>query len=367
VRGIVYLGDGKAELTDELTVRDPGPGEVLVKLVAAGLCHTDVSVLDGTIPWTAPAVMGHEGAGVVEQVGAGVTLVQQGDHIVVSTIANCGMCRMCNTGHPTRCRQSIDNRAEPFVYKGQPASNFAATSSFAAHTVIKELQAVKIEHDVPLTSACRIVGGVMTGAGSVWNAAAVQRGDTAAVWGLGGVGLSAVQALAVAGAFPVIAVDTLAHKEPLARDFGATHFVLADGDVAAAIRTIVPFSDQADTGPFGAGGVDWAFECSGSPHALRAAIESLEWGGTAVVVGVPAQGTEIPLAVNPMVHLDRRVMGVRYGEARPRRDIPLIVELYRQGRFKLDEMVTRTYPLDEWEQAMHDMHNGDLARGVLLF
>jgi S-(hydroxymethyl)glutathione dehydrogenase/alcohol dehydrogenase len=367
VRGIVYLGDGKAELTDELTVRDPSPSEVLVKLVAAGLCHTDVSVLDGTIPWTAPAVMGHEGAGVVEQVGPDVTLVQPGDHVVVSTIANCGKCRMCNTGHPTRCRQSIGNRAEPFMYKGQPASNFAATSSFAEYTLIEELQAVKIDRDVPLTSACLIACGVMTGAGSVWNAAAVQRGDTAAVLGLGGVGFSAIQALAVAGAYPVIAVDTLAHKESLARDFGATHFVLADGDVAAAIRAIVPFNDQTDTGPFGAGGVDWAFECSGSPRALRAAIESLEWGGTAVVVGVPAQGTEIPLAVNPMVHLDRRVMGVRYGEARPRRDIPLIVQLYRQGRFKLDEMVTRTYPLDEWEQAMHDMHHGDLARGVLRF
>lgn len=244
MKGIVYLGDGRAELTDELTVRDPGPNEVLVKLVAAGLCHTDVSVLDGTIPWAAPAVMGHEGAGVVEQVGADVTLVRPGDHVVVSTIANCGMCRMCNTGHPTRCRQSIGNRAEPFVYKGQPASNFAATSAFAEHTVIKELQAVKINHDVPLTSACLIACGVMTGAGSVWNAAAVQRGDTAAVWGLGGVGCSAVQGLAVAGAFPVIAVDTLAHKEPLARDFGATHFVLADGDVAAAIRAIVPFSDR---------------------------------------------------------------------------------------------------------------------------
>jgi S-(hydroxymethyl)glutathione dehydrogenase/alcohol dehydrogenase len=367
MRGIVYLGDGKAELTDDLTVREPGPGEVSVKLVAAGLCHTDVSVLDGTIPWAAPAVMGHEGAGIVDAVGDDVTLVEPGDHIVVSTIANCGICRMCNTGHPTRCRHSIGNRTEPFLYKGVPASNFAATSSLAEYTVIKELQAVKIDDDVPLTSACLIACGVMTGAGSVWNGAQVQRGDTAAVWGVGGVGLSAIQALVVADAYPIIAVDTLAHKEALAREFGATHFVLADGDVAQKIREIVPFSATAATGPFGAGGVDWAFECSGHPAALRAAIDALEWGGTAVVVGVPAQGTEVAVPVNHMVHLDRRIMGVRYGESRPRHDIPLIVGLYQQHRFKLDEMVTRTYPLDEWEQAMHDMHSGELARGVLVF
>jgi S-(hydroxymethyl)glutathione dehydrogenase/alcohol dehydrogenase len=226
---------------------------------------------------------------------------------------------------------------------------------------------VKIDDDVPLTSACLIACGVMTGAGSVWNGAQVQRGDTAAVWGLGGVGLSAIQALAVADAFPIIAIDTLAHKESLAREFGATHFVLAEGDVPAKIKAIVPYSDTADSGPFGAGGVDWAFECSGHPAALRAAIDSLEWGGTAVIVGVPAQGTEISVPVNPMVHLDRRIMGVRYGEARPRHDIPLIVDLYRHNRFKLDEMVTRTYPLEDWEQAMHDMHSGDLARGVLVF
>ena len=367
MRGIVYVGDGKAELTNDLSVRDPGPGEVLVRLVAAGLCHTDVSVLDGTIPWPAPAAMGHEGAGIVEVVGDDVTLVKPGDHIILSTIANCGRCRVCNIGFPTRCRQSIGNRHEPFTYKGQPCSNFAATSSLAEYTIIKELQAVKIDDDVPFTSACLVACGVMTGAGSVWNGAKVQRGDTAAVFGLGGVGLSAIQALVVAGARPIIAIDTLPHKEALAREFGATHFVLGGDDVAARIRAIVPYTDTADIGPFSAGGVDWAFECSGHPAALRAAIDALEWGGTAVAVGVPAQGTEVPVPVNHIVHLDRRLIGVRYGESRPRRDIPLIMGLYKDHRFKLDEMVTRTYPLAAWEDAIHDMHAGTLARGVLTF
>src|SRR3954453_9744835 len=227
MRGIVFTGE-KAEISDRLEVRDPGPTEVKVGIVNAGVCHSDLSVLDGTIPWPAPSVLGHEGAGVVEAIGDDVTLVGVGDHIVLSTIANCGMCRMCNTGHPTRCRQSIGNRAERFSYKGQPAGNFAGTSTLVEYTVIRELQAVKIDQDIPLTSACLIACGVMTGAGSVWNGAKGQRGDTAAVWGLGGVGLSAIQALVVADAYPIIAIDTLAHKEELAREFGATHFVLAD-------------------------------------------------------------------------------------------------------------------------------------------
>jgi S-(hydroxymethyl)glutathione dehydrogenase/alcohol dehydrogenase len=367
VRGIVYVGEGSAELTDDLSVREPGPDEVLVRLVAAGLCHTDLSVLDGTIPWPAPAAMGHEGAGVVEAIGADVTLVKPGDHVILSTIANCGRCRPCNVGLPTRCRQSIGNRTQPFTYKGQPCSNFAATSSLAEYTLIKELQAVKIDPEVPLTSACLVACGVMTGAGSVWNGARVPRGESAAVFGIGGVGLSAIQALVIAGANPIIALDTVASKEALARAFGATHFVLVDGDVAATIRAIVPFSDTSAIGPFSAGGVDWAFECSGHPAALRTAIDCLEWGGTAVAVGVPAQGTEVPVPVNHMVHLDRRLIGVRYGESRPRRDIPLIIELYKQGRFKLDEMVTRTYPLADWKRAMRDMQAGELARGVLVF
>jgi S-(hydroxymethyl)glutathione dehydrogenase/alcohol dehydrogenase len=360
------LGDGKAELTDALDLRAPGPYEVVVRMVAAGLCHTDLSVLDGTIPWPAPAAMGHEGAGIVEAVGESVTLTTPGDHIVVSTIANCGKCRSCNTGHPTRCRSSIGNRTEPFTYHGDPCSNFAATSSLAERTVIQEVQAVPISDDVPLTSACLIACGVMTGAGSVWNAAQVQRGETAVVFGVGGVGLSAIQALAIAGASRIVAVDTVAAKEPIARDFGATDFVNASQhDVVDAIRGLFPFSAEMVTGPFGAGGVDWAFECTGNPAVLRASLEILEWGGSAVAVGVPSQGTEVGVPVNPMVHLDRTLMGVRYGEARPRRDIPMIVDMYRDGRFKLDEMVSQVYDFPDWERAIHDLESGVLARGVI--
>jgi S-(hydroxymethyl)glutathione dehydrogenase/alcohol dehydrogenase len=366
VRGIVYTGPGSAELTDDLEVREPAPHEVVVRVVAAGLCHTDISVIDGTIPWSAPAVLGHEGAGVVERVGSSVTTVQPGDHVVVSTIASCGRCRMCNIGVPTRCRRSIGNRSEPFTLRGQPCSNFAASSTLAERTVIDEMQAVRIDPTIPLRSACLVACGVLTGAGSVWNVANVRRGDTAAVFGVGGVGLSAIQALVVAGASRVIAVDTVPEKEAVARRFGATDFVVGGPGAADRIRELVPYRPGEGRGPFAAGGVDWAFECSGHPAALRDAVDALEWGGAAVVIGVPAQGTEVSLPVNHLVHLDRKVIGARYGESRPHRDIPLVLDLYGKGRFDLDSMVTKTYALEDWDDAVTDLRSGSLARGVFL-
>lgn len=273
---------------------------------------------------------------------------------------------MCNTGAPTRCRESIGNRAEPFRYRGEPCSNFAATSTLVEYTVIKEAQAVVIDKSVPLTSACLIACGVLTGAGSVWNSSDVKRGDKTAVIGVGGVGLSVIQALAIAGASRIIAVDTVADKESLAMQFGATDFVHAGADVAQQIRELVPFSTDVVSGPFSAGGVDWAFDCSGHPAALRAAVDSLEWGGAAVAIGVPAQGTEVSIPVNHLVHLDRKLIGARYGASKPHRDIPLVIDYYTRGRFKLDEMVTKTYSLEQWDEAVDDMHRGALARGVMV-
>jgi Zn-dependent alcohol dehydrogenase len=367
MRGVVYTGEGRAEVTDDLDVDAPGPHDVLVRVVASGLCHTDQSVLDGTIPWPAPAVLGHEGAGVVEVVGREVTLVAPGDHVVLSTIANCGWCRYCNTGHPTRCRTSIGVRRSPFSFRGGPCHNFAATSTLAELTVVKEVQAVRIDPDVPLTTACIIACGVLTGAGSVWNAARVQRGETAVVFGLGGVGLSAVQALEIAGASRIVAVDVVADKEPLARAMGATDFVQADDQshLGETVRTLFPYAPGTVTGPFGAGGVDWAFECTGNPMVLRTALEVLDWGGTAVAIGVPAPGTDVGVPVNHMVHLDRRLMGARYGESRPHRDIPLIVDLYTTGKFRLDEIITKSYPLSDFHVALDDLHAGRLGRAVL--
>ncbi len=258
-------------------------------------------MINGTIPWPAPAVLGHEGAGIVEEVGSSVTRVKPGDHVVVATVANCGMCKWCNTGRPTLCRSSIGNATQPFTYKGQPATNFAGTSSFAERTVIKEIQAVPISDAVPLTSAALLACGVVTGVGAVLNRAKVQAGQSAAVFGVGGVGLNCIQALALSDASRIIAIDTLAGKESLARQFGATDFIDASQtDTVAAVNELLPGS-----GVFGEGGVDWSFECVGHPAVLRTAIDILDWGGTCVAVGVPAPGVELSIPITHILHVER--------------------------------------------------------------
>lgn len=371
MRGIVYTGD-KAEVTEGLEVRPPGPTEVMVRIVHAGLCHSDLSVIDGTIPWPSPAVLGHEGAGVVEEVGAAVTTVHPGDHVVLTTLANCGMCAECNTGHPTWCRRTMGNVSQPFTLHGEPAWNFAAASVFAERTVVSETQCVPIDRRVPLSSACLIGCGVITGVGAVFNRARLQRGDTAAVFGVGGIGLNVIQACRIAGARRIIAVDTLAAKEPLARRFGATDFVVApsggtDGgvDPVEAIRDLVPFSAEAQSGPFAAGGVAWSFECVGHPAVLRSAIDCLDWGGNCVIIGVPPPTAELNALIGRLTHVDRGLLGCRYGSARPHRDIPLLVDLYLRGQLMLDELVSQTYDLSDFELAVGDLHDGKLARGVL--
>jgi S-(hydroxymethyl)glutathione dehydrogenase/alcohol dehydrogenase len=367
MRGIVYTG-AAAEVTDKLEVAEPGPTEVKVKIEAAGVCHSDLSVINGTIPWKAPSVLGHEGAGIVESVGSAVRSVKPGDHVVIATIASCGTCRACATGHPTWCIRTLGNVSTPFTYDGEPASNFAAASVFAEYTIVQEVQAVRIADDVPFTSACLIGCGVLTGVGAVLNRATVAPGETAAVFGVGGVGLNVIQGLRLSGASRIVAVDTVAGKEPLARQFGATHFVDASAeDSVAAIKAIVPHDPHAMAGALGPGGVTWAFDCVGHPAVLRNAIDALDWGGTAVAIGIPPRGTEVSVDVNALAYVDRALLGCRYGSARPHHDIPLMVELYRQGKLMLDELVTETVPLEGFRTIVEDMHDGKLARGVLTF
>ncbi len=366
MRGIVYTGEG-VEVTDELSVRGPGPKEVLVRVTAAGVCHSDLSVIDGTIPYPPPVVLGHEGAGVVAAVGSEVRSVKPGDHVVVATLASCGTCRACSTGHPTWCRRSLGNVGTPFTYQGRPAHDFAAASVFAETTVVREVQAVRIPREVPLTSACLIGCGVLTGVGAVLNRARVRPGETAAVFGVGGVGLNVVQGLRIAGASRIVAVDTVAGKEVLARQFGATDFVDAStGTAAEAVRALVPPDRERASGALSPqGGVAWAFECVGHPAVLRRALDSLDWGGNAVAIGVPPRGTEVAVDVNALAYVDRGLLGNRYGSARPHHDIPLMVDLYQSGRLLLDELVSLTRPLEGFREVMDEMHAGRVARGVL--
>ncbi|MBI2704501.1 MAG: Zn-dependent alcohol dehydrogenase [Actinobacteria bacterium] len=352
MKGIIYH-DGKLEVVDSLELRDPRPGEVQVQIVRAGLCHSDVSVIDGTIPFPTPVVLGHEGAGVITALGDGVKSLEVGDHVVLSTLSNCGVCDACDSGRPTHCRESIGKLSAPFTVAGERAFQFANTGVFAESTNVKAGQAVKIDKRVPFEVASLLGCGVITGVGAVFNRAKVSHGESALVIGVGGIGLNVIQGLALSDALPIIAVDTNPKKEQLALEFGATHFVNAsETDTAEAVKAICP------------NGVDYSFECVGHPALIRQSIDLLDWGGTCVILGVPKLGTEASFMVNSLYN-DKTIMGCRYGAGRPHKDIPLFVSLYLAGRLKLDQLVTKTYPLDQIDAALSELHDGELARGVL--
>lgn len=349
MRGVIFDGR-RTEVVDDLELRDPGPGEVRVAVSAAGLCHSDLSVVDGTIPFPVPVVLGHEGAGVVEAVGAGVTHVGPGDHVALSTLANCGACAECDRGRPTMCRKAIGMPQRPFSRAGQPLYQFAANSSFAERTVVKAVQAVRIPEDIPLTSAALIGCGVLTGVGAVLNRARVDRGDTVLVIGTGGIGLNVIQGARIAGALPIVAVDSNPAKEAVARQFGATDFLTStDG-----VKDILPT------------GAQHAFECVGRVELIRQAIDLLDRHGQAVLLGVPPATAEASFLVSSM-YLDKSILGCRYGSSRPQRDIALYADLYRAGHLLLDELVTATYPVEDFERAAEDAHAGKVARAVLTF
>lgn len=349
MRGVLFDG-ARARVVDDLVVRDPGPGEVLVAMAAAGLCHSDLSVIDGTIPFPAPVVLGHEGAGVVEAVGPGVGHVGPGDHVALSTLANCGACADCDRGRPTLCRKAIGRPGRPFSRGGEPVHQFAANSAFAERTVVKAVQAVRIPDDVPLTSAALIGCGVLTGVGAVLNRAKVGRGESVVVIGAGGIGLNVLQGARIAGASTIVAVDSNPAKEEMARTFGATHFLAS----AAGVREVLPT------------GADHVFECVGRTALVRQAVDLLDRGGQAILLGMTAPGAEATFPPAAMF-LDKSILGCRYGSSRPQHDIALYADMYRRGALLLDELVTEVYPIEDFAKAADDAHHGRVARGVLTF
>ncbi len=352
MKGIIWDGN-ELRVAEGLEVRDPEAGEVRVRIVNSGVCHSDVSVMNGTIPFETPVVLGHEGAGIVEEVGIGVKNLSEGDHVVLSTLANCGHCAHCDVGRPTMCRSTFGGRPTPFSLAGEPHYAFANISSFAQHTVVKAVQAVPISKQVPLASACLIGCGVLTGAGAVLNRARVAAGEKAVVIGVGGIGLNVIQALKLVGAHPIVAIDANPKKRALAMEFGATHFVdptECDGKEAVLDLT--------------SGGADWVFECVGIKKVMQDALDYLDWAGCLVVLGVTPAGTAVEFFPEKLF-LDRTIMGCRYGSSRPQNDIPRYADLYLAGKFKLDELVTRVYPMDSIHEVIEDMEAGRLARGVL--
>jgi S-(hydroxymethyl)glutathione dehydrogenase/alcohol dehydrogenase len=353
MKAAVFYASDRPVVIEQVEVRDPGPGEVRIAIKAAGLCHSDLSVIDGTIPYPLPVVLGHEGAGIIDAVGVGVRSVKEGDAVIVSTLSHCGRCSKCDAGHPTECTNAPSPKdARPFTVGGKPAYQFANASVFAEYTVVREQGAILIDPRVPFDRAALIGCGVMTGFGAVVNRAQVETGSTMAVFGVGGIGLNCVQGGIMAGAAKIIAVDVMPQKLEWAKRFGATHIIdSSKDDAVAAVKDL--------TG----GGADYTFECVGNVHVIKQALDALGPGGTLTIVGVPKVGTTYELVVHAL-YQNKSILGCRYGAARPQRDFPMLADLYLSGRLKIDELITRHYALDDFHRALDDLRAGHLARGV---
>src|SRR5262245_8705316 len=347
---------------ESVEIDKPWGREVLVRTAATGVCHSDLHVVDGQgrFPLDRPIVLGHEGAGVVEAVGKDVTGVKPGDHVVACLSGFCGSCPQCLSGHPNLCVGGIVTRAasDPprLSQNGQPFSQFIGISSYAERMLLHENSIVKIDPELPLDRAALVGCGVLTGVGAALRSAGLQPGQTVAVFGCGGVGLSIVQGARIGGAIQIIAVDMFDGKLEMAKRVGATHTVnSANDDPVKAVRALTKGL-----------GVDHSFEAVGNATLVRQCIESLAIRGTATIVGVlpPDAKIEFPwMAIRP----ECKVQTSRMGSNQFRTDIPRYLEFYKQGRLLLDEMVTRCGRLDDINEAFRAMKAGEVARSVLMF
>ena len=361
-RAAVMYASGQPLELDDVEVLPPQTGEVLVRYVASGVCHSDLHVMQGLMAHPTPVVLGHEGSGVVEAVGPGVSGVQVGDHVLTSYVPSCGRCPWCVVGRPNMCdlrdqpRHLMHDGTARFRKGSDAVYHFLQVSSYAERAVLPEQNVVPIRKDAPLDVVCLVSCGVMTGAGAVINRAKVTPGSNVVVFGCGGVGLNAVQAAALMGAGKVIAVDVFDHKLEWSREFGATHTVNArNTDAVARIREIC-----------GRGGADYAIEAIGGAPTIEQAFLSVHRGGTVVVIGVSPDGTKIQ--IDPQLLLQERILtGTSFGSSRQKVDLPMIVDLFMDGRYKLRELISRQVPLDELNQAYDALQKGEVRRSVVIY
>ena len=365
MRAAVMYGADRPLVVEEVQVLPPQRGEVLVRLGASGVCHSDYHALIGEWTVALPTVLGHEGAGVVEEVGPEVSEVQPGDHVILSWAPNCRRCFYCAMGRPALCELMARTAAISLMFDGtsrlrigdQPVYQFAGVASFGEYAVVPESGAIPIRKDMPLEGAALIGCGVATGVGAVINTARVEAGSSVLVIGCGGVGLSCVQGAVLSSAEPLIAVDLLDSKLEQARRLGATHTLNPSrDDVLGTVRALT-----------GGRGVDYAFEAIGLTPTIEQAYEAIRPGGTAVVVGQVPEGHRI--SIDPYVMSDREkvLKGSNYGSCRPSIDFPKFVDLYLAGKLKLDEMISRTIKLDEINAAFDAMMNGEVVRSVIRY
>jgi len=349
----------------EVELDEPHEHEVLVRMVAAGICHSDYHMVTGDLPGYLPMACGHEGAGIVERVGSLVTNCKPGDHAVLSFIPACGHCRFCTMGLSNLCDHGANILAGPQLdgtfrihADGTDVGQFCLISTFSEYTVVPDESIVVVDAQYPLDKAVLVGCGVPTGVGAVIHRAKVEPGSTVMVIGVGGIGMNVVQGAAIAGAKHIIAVDKVDFKLEKAREFGATHTVNSTREDPVA------FAQQLTNGV----GVDYAFEAIATPATIGQAYAATRKAGTTVVIGLtPATTESVPIPPLDLVLMQKTLMGTLYGSSQPRNDIPQLLAMYGAGKLKLDELITRTYRLDQINEAYDDMINGRNIRGVIRF
>ena len=360
MKAAVFHGPNQPLSIEDVELDKPQDREVLIKTVASGVCHSDLHFVDGFYPYPAPAVLGHEAAGIIEEVGKQVTYVKPGDHVICCLSVFCGMCDQCMSGHPNRCsNKAATQRAatdKPRIsQKGKPVNQFLDISSYCEKMLLHENAVVKIREDLPLDRAALIGCGVTTGVGAVLNTAKIEPGSTVAVFGAGGVGLAAIQGARIAGARKIIAIDKFEGKLAMAKRLGATDTVDASSsDPVDEVRKL--------TG----GGVDYSFEAIGLKAVAEQAFNVLKPGGTATVIGMIPVGQKVEID-GYMFLTERKLQGSNMGSNRFRIDMPRYIDFYLQGRLKLDEMISRRGKLEDVNEAFRAMKAGEVARTVLMF
>ena len=367
VKAAVALKAGAPLSIETVDLEGPRHGEVLVEIKATGVCHTDEFTLSGADPeGLFPAILGHEGAGVVVDVGPGVTSLKKGDHVIPLYTPECRQCEYCLNPKTNLCQAIRSTQGQGlmpdgssrFSLDGKPVLHYMGTSTFANYTVVPEIALAKIREDAPFDKVCYIGCGVTTGIGAVIYTAKVEVGSKAVVFGLGGIGLNVIQGLRLAGADMIVGVDLNPKREAMARKFGLTHFV----NPAEVEGDLVPYLVSLTKG-----GADYTFECIGNVKVMRQALECAHKGwGTSIIIGVAPAGAEISTRPFQLV-TGRNWRGTAFGGARGRRDVPKIVDWYMEGKIDIDSLITHTMPLEKINDAFDLMHRGESIRSVVVY
>lgn len=359
MKAAVCRAFGKPLVIEEIAIAKPGPGEVLVDVKACAICHSDISYAEGAWGGDLPAVYGHEAAGIVRETGQGVTGVKPGDHVVVTLIRSCGHCHYCSQGSLVMCEEvfPLDRKSPLTGASGEPYVQAMRSGAFAEQVLVHESQMAPIPKDIPFASASLLACGVITGYGAVANTARVTPGQHVAVIGCGGVGLNSIQGAAIAGATTIIAIDLSDEKLDAARRFGATHAINSKTENAAEkVKSLTSGR-----------GADVVFVTVGVKTAFDRAFDYITKNGSVVVVGMPATGVFAEYDPGTLAAWNQKILGSKMGEARIARDIPALVELYRTGRLKLDELITARYPLEQINEAIAAVNEGKALRNVIVF